>query len=60
MTKEECSTLIQEEIMNYLDATYDRILREYQFVGAPLASITVSAKDLCQIVVDNFEKLDDL
>lgn len=45
--------------MNYLDETYDRILREYQFVGEPLASVTVNVKDLCKIVVDNFEKLDD-
>ena len=59
MTKEECSAKIQEEIMNYLDETYDRILREYQFVGEPLASVTVNVKDLCKIVMDNFEKLDD-
>jgi len=43
MTKEECREQIQEDIMTYLDGQLD-------------SSVT---DDLCQIVVDNFKKLED-
>ena len=44
MNKEECREQIQEDVMTYLDG--------YEYFE-PMA------KDLCQIVVDNFKKLED-
>ena len=47
MTKEECREQIQEDISTYLDGKVDE--ETFNFI----------LDDLCQIVVDNFKKLED-
>ena len=48
MTKEECREQIQEDIMTYVNPLLDN---DYEFTN-------LNVDDLCQIVVDNFKKLD--
>ena len=46
MTKEECREQIQEDIMTYVNPLLDN---DYEFTN-------LNVDDLCQIVVDNFNK----
>ena len=48
MTKEECREQIQEDVIAYMEPLLDR---EYEFTSD-------NVDDLCQIVADNFEKLE--
>ena len=48
MTKEECREQIQEDILTYLNVSPRSGARRIK-----------EADDLCQIVVDNFKKLED-
>ena len=52
MTKEECSEQIQEDIIAYMDAciAYNQI--------TPVIGKTI-LEDTCDIVVNNFKKLED-
>ena len=52
MTKEECREQIQEDVITYM---YGRCAR----MPAPGTSIQPMIDDLCQIVVDNFKKLEN-
>ena len=47
MTKEECREQIQEDILAYTEDKFEPWIRD------------VMNDDLCQIVVDNFKKLED-
>lgn len=49
MTKEECREQIQEDVIAYMEPLLDR---EYEFTSD-------NVDDLCQIVVDNFKKLEE-
>jgi hypothetical protein len=49
MTKEECREQIQEDIMTYVNPLLDN---DYEFTN-------LNVDDLCQIVVDNFKKLEN-
>jgi hypothetical protein len=49
MTKEECREQIQEDIMTYVNPLLDN---DYEFTN-------LNVDDLCQIVVDNFKKLEE-
>ena len=48
MNKEECRKQIQEDVIAYMQPLLDR---EYEFTSD-------NVDDLCQIVVDNFKKLE--
>ena len=48
MNKEECRKQIQEDVIAYMEPLLDR---EYEFTSD-------NVDDLCQIVVDNFKKLE--
>ena len=48
MNKEECREQIQENVIAYMEPLLDR---EYEFTSD-------NVDDLCQIVVDNFKKLE--
>tara|TARA_Y100000004_G_scaffold81448_1_gene91473 strand:- start:1412 stop:1618 length:207 start_codon:yes stop_codon:yes gene_type:complete len=48
MNKEECREQIQEDVIAYMQPLLDR---EYEFTSD-------NVDDLCQIVVDNFKKLE--
>jgi len=48
MNKEECREQIQEDVIAYMEPLLDR---EYEFTSD-------NVDDLCQIVVDNFKKLE--
>jgi hypothetical protein len=52
MTKEECSVQIQEDIINYLEG-----LPSGWLWGEKMPQEEIDA--LCQIVVDNFKKLEN-
>ena len=50
MTKEECREQIQEDIMTYVEGRLNPLLdNDYEFTN-------LNVDDLCQIVVDNFNK----
>tara|TARA_B100000085_G_scaffold283402_1_gene313984 strand:- start:27 stop:176 length:150 start_codon:yes stop_codon:yes gene_type:complete len=49
MNKEEVSEQIQEDVIAYMNPLLDR---EYEFTSD-------NVDDLCQIVVDNFKKMED-
>mgnify|MGYP001299518969 CR=1 FL=1 len=48
MNKEECREQIQEDVIAYMEPLLDR---EYEFTSD-------NVDDLCQIVVNNFKKLE--
>ena len=48
MNKEECREQMQEDVIAYMEPLLDR---EYEFTSD-------NVDDLCQIVVDNFKKLE--
>ena len=49
MTKEECREQIQEDIMTFMDG--------HQYGNTAVSNFVLD--NLCQIVVDNFKKLED-